>query len=115
MNLNVSPEELLQNVVADVPGETPEIHVTTVADSPELSKELADAWVRALGDQVDQLQRIGVAGADPAVRVSVEPFGSATVPDGPSSPRVLLNVALGVLIGLTLGFAYAYIRNQAAM
>ena len=59
---------------------------------------------------LQRYKEVGVAGAVDANNISV--VDAAQVPDKPSSPQPLLNLAASLLIGLVLGIGLALLREQ---
>ncbi len=109
LDLDTTPEQLLERVSTDVPVDTTEIRVTTEALDPTESADLANAWVVALAEQVQELET-GGDDEDAINRVAVQPLSNASLPLAPSSPNTKLNLALGLVGGLGLGLLYAFAR-----
>lgn len=109
LGLDTTPEQLLERVSTDVPVDTTEIRVTTEALDPTESADLANAWVVALAEQVQDLET-GGDDEDAINRVAVQPLSNASLPLAPSSPNTKLNLALGLVGGLGLGLLYAFAR-----
>lgn len=109
LDLDTTPEQLLERVSTDVPVDTTEIRVTTEALDPTESADLANAWVVALAEQVQDLET-GGDDEDAINRVAVQPLSNASLPLAPSSPNTKLNLALGLVGGLGLGLLYAFAR-----
>ncbi|MGK7221896.1 polysaccharide biosynthesis tyrosine autokinase [Kocuria flava] len=109
LGLDTTPEQLLERVSTDVPVDTTEIRVTTEALDPTESADLANAWVVALAEQVQELET-GGDDEDAINRVAVQPLSNASLPLAPSSPNTKLNLALGLVGGLGLGLLYAFAR-----
>ncbi|GEO92016.1 polysaccharide biosynthesis tyrosine autokinase [Kocuria flava] len=109
LDLDTTPEQLLERVSTDVPVDTTEIRVTTEALDPTESADLANAWVVALAEQVQELET-GGDDEDAINRVAVQPLSNASLPLSPSSPNTKLNLALGLVGGLGLGLLYAFAR-----
>ncbi|WP_159498944.1 polysaccharide biosynthesis tyrosine autokinase [Microbacterium sp. 18062] len=108
LGLNTSPEALVGSVSVTNPNNTVVIHVAADADSPEAARALAEAWVRGMQNQIDQIEGNGTAGS---AAVGLIPGDSAQLPSTPSSPNTRLNVALGALVGLALAIGYAVVRH----
>ncbi len=108
LKLSTTPEELVKQVSVSNPTNTVIIQVSASAATPEAARDLAQAWIRGIIAQIEQIE--GADGKTPPV--TVIPGDSARLPTAPSSPNIRLNLALGALIGLLLGFAYAVIRDR---
>ncbi|SFI55992.1 MULTISPECIES: polysaccharide biosynthesis tyrosine autokinase [Microbacterium] len=108
LGLAESPEQLVTRVDVSSPLDTVIIHVSASAGSPEEARDLAEAWIRGMVEQIDEIEGDGTAGS---AAVTLIPGDSARLPTSPSLPNTRLNVALGALIGLALGIGYAVIRH----
>jgi capsular exopolysaccharide synthesis family protein len=109
LGLDASPAGLIGDISVDQPLDTVLLKITARSTSPEEAQQLADAWVRALAGQVDEIENPqGRAGQV----VTVVPVESAALPSAPVSPRINLNLLIGLVAGLLLGFAYAMVRTQ---
>jgi len=108
LKLNTTPDALVKQVSVSNPTNTVILQVSASAATPEAARDLAQAWIRGMIKQIDQIE-----GADgKAAPVTVIPGDSALLPAAPSSPNWKLNLALGALIGLLLGFGYAIVRDR---
>ncbi|GAA3203523.1 polysaccharide biosynthesis tyrosine autokinase [Microbacterium terregens] len=108
LGLQTSPESLVTKVDVSNPLDTVVIHVSASASSPEGARDLAEAWIRGMVAEIDNIEGDGSSGS---AAVSLIPGDSARLPGGPSSPNVRLSLALGGLVGLALGIGYAVIRH----
>ncbi len=109
LKLNVTTEQLARNVSATSPLDTVLIEVQAKDGSAEQAAAVANAVAKQLGLQIEKLEEPKAGGASP---VKVTLTHRADVPASPSSPRTLVNLALGLLVGLALGLAYAFIRES---
>ncbi|WP_460782286.1 polysaccharide biosynthesis tyrosine autokinase [Microbacterium shaanxiense] len=82
--------------------------VTATGPTPQEAQELAEAWLRAMATEIQNLER-GTAATPAAVELVVG--DSARIPSSPSSPNTRLNVGVGAAAGLALGLAYAFVRR----
>jgi capsular exopolysaccharide synthesis family protein len=100
---------LLSSITVSQPLDTALITVDARSTDPEKAAQLANDWVTALSQEVAQLE--GVDPATDKAGLRLLSYGSS---QGASQvlPRTNLNLALGFLLGLLLGFAYALIRHQ---
>ncbi|WP_292836218.1 polysaccharide biosynthesis tyrosine autokinase [Microbacterium sp.] len=108
LDLDTTPEALVGRVDVSNPLDTIVIVVNASAGTPEEARDLAEAWIRGMILQIDELEGDGTSGSS---AVTVVAGDSARLPTAPSSPNTRLNVALGALIGLALGIGYAVIRH----
>ncbi|VEI50363.1 polysaccharide biosynthesis tyrosine autokinase [Kocuria rosea] len=111
LDLDTTPEALLERISTDVPNNTVEIQITAEAPEPAQAAELANAWVIALAQQVNELES-SVDAEDTSSRVTVQPLSNASLPLSPSSPNLQRDLVLGALGGLLLGALYAFVRYR---
>ncbi|MDP9988041.1 capsular polysaccharide biosynthesis protein [Arthrobacter oryzae] len=126
LDLKTSGDALLGSISINVPLDTAQITVTAKSTDPATAQRVADAWVNGLAAQVEAIETAppsnGTASspatpdagssASTGTAVRVLPLGKAVLPSSPTSPNTKLNLALGALIGLALGVAYALIRRH---
>ncbi|WP_372727397.1 polysaccharide biosynthesis tyrosine autokinase [Nocardioides sp.] len=109
LGLDASPAGLVGKISVEQPLDTVLIKITARDETPEGAQKLADAWVKALATQVQQIE-------DPQQRertgtprvITIE---SAELPTSPVAPQPERNLALALLVGLALGYAYALLRH----
>ena len=109
LRLDTDPSSLIERISVEQPIDTVLLKVTARSSSPREAQQLADAWVVALAEQVDEIENGGKLGNQ---GIRVEPVEAAALPSSPVSPRRDLNLAIGLALGALLGLAYALIRNQ---
>ncbi|TQJ59903.1 capsular exopolysaccharide synthesis family protein [Arthrobacter sp. SLBN-83] len=126
LDLKTSGDALLGSISIKVPLDTAQITVTAKSTDPATAQRVADAWVNGLAAQVEAIETAPSNGAasspaattdsgssaNAATAVRVLPLGKAVLPSSPTSPNTKLNLALGALVGLALGVAYALIRRH---
>lgn len=112
LTLEESSDTLLGKITVAVPTNTAEIRITAASEGAKEARDLADAWVKALAQQVEDLESVSVGGSDRATAVKLQPLGQAVLPSSPVSPNTKLALALGGVIGLALGLGYAITRNH---
>lgn len=128
LDLKTTADALLGSITVKVPLDTAEIRVTAQSTDPATAQRVADAWVNGLAAQVEAIETAPPADpsqqssamampdagsqANAATAVRVLPLGKAVLPTSPTSPNTKLNLALGALVGLALGVAYALIRRH---
>ena len=101
-------------VEVEQPIDTVLIKVTARAGTPLEAQQLADAWIAALADQVDQIE--DPRGRDRAGTLKVVPVESAELPTAPVSPQTDRNVLLGLaaMAGSEIGAPAMVIRRCRA-
>lgn len=117
LDLKTTADALLGSISVKVPLDTAEIRVTAQSTDPATAQRVADAWVNGLAAQVEAIETApspDAAGSSPSAETAVRvlPLGKAVLPTSPTSPNTKLNLALGALLGLALGVAYALIRRH---
>src|SRR5674476_117794 len=108
LSLHTTPDQLASSISADSPLDTVLINVTVTNKDPQLASDVANATADSLGTQVTALEKPTGAQASP---VHISSLRTATVPTVPTTPKLKLNLALGLLIGITLGFLTAIFRE----
>jgi capsular exopolysaccharide synthesis family protein len=112
LKLDETSDSLLGRIEITVPTGTAEIRITASSEGAEEARRLANAWVVALADQIKELESASVDGAERASAVNLHPLGQAALPSAPISPNTKLALAVGGVVGLAIGAAYAMIRNH---
>lgn len=107
LGLDTTPDRLVRSISISNPVDTVSLRVRASAGTPEAAKDLAEAWVRSMVDEVNLLET-----EDEATRGSayLVPMDTAILPTSPSSPNVRFALGIGGLVGLGLGIAYAILR-----
>jgi capsular exopolysaccharide synthesis family protein len=103
------PASLVSRISVEQPPNTVLIKITARATSPADAQSLADAWVAALAEQVDEIETM--RGKSAGAKPMIIPVESAALPARPISPVPERNLALGLVLGLLLGLAYTLVRN----
>jgi len=108
LGLDTTPQALVDHVSVSNPLDTVIINVTANAATPEAARDLAQAWIDGMVSEINKLETGDAATTGAVTLVAGQ---SAALPSSPSSPNLRLNIALGTLIGLALGIAYAVVRH----
>jgi succinoglycan biosynthesis transport protein ExoP len=108
LGLDESASSLARSVSASAPIDTVNIEIVVTADSPTLAADIANSVTSSFSQAVAEITE-PVDGTDSPVAVRV--LRDATVPQAPVSPNTLVNLALGFLVGLTAGLAFAVLRE----
>jgi succinoglycan biosynthesis transport protein ExoP len=111
LELDMTSSQLSSHVDATVPLDTSIISISVTDGSAARSAEIANAVAASLTDAVQKLTVSPKGGAPLALR-SIE---EATVPSTPTTPRPMLNVAIGVLAGLCVGVALVAVADALGL
>ncbi|MDN4641606.1 polysaccharide biosynthesis tyrosine autokinase [Agreia sp. PsM10] len=111
LGLKGTPESLVGRIDVTNPLDTPTLKISASGSSPEAARDLAEAWVEGLAQQVSQLENSDTANAAATSVVKLKPVDGAVLPTSPSSPNTTLALEIGLVLGLALGVAYAFIRR----
>ncbi|NMM23831.1 MAG: polysaccharide biosynthesis tyrosine autokinase [Phycicoccus sp.] len=106
--LNVTPDTLAKSVAADSPLNTVLINITVTSAAPKMASDIANAIADSLGTQVAELEKPTNGQSSP---IQVSTVRTATAPTAPSSPKTKTNLALGLVLGILLGFGLAVLRE----
>jgi len=107
LDLATTPDALARAIAADSPLDTSLINIRASDPDPQVASDIANAVADSLAEQVADLERPD-EGPSP---VQISTVRTATAPPEPSSPDATRNVALGLLLGLALGFGLAVLRQ----
>lgn len=95
-------------ITATTPPDTVLIDVTVTDPNPAKAKAIAQAIAEVFPTVVSDLERVS-ANADSPVKVTL--LREPTQSESPVSPRPIRNLALGVVLGLLLGFGAAVLKQ----
>lgn len=109
LKLPLSDEQLSERITASVPVDTVLVDITVRDSSPTRARDMANAVGARFATVVGELEQPPDSQESP---VSVTVVRPADRPDSPVSPRVPLNIGLGVLVGLGLGVGLAVLRDS---
>jgi capsular exopolysaccharide synthesis family protein len=109
LGLETTPAQLSQRVTATSPLNTVIIEITTSDTNAERAAAVANFIGASFSDVVvNDLE--SPLGGGPSL-VKIEPFAEAIAATSPSSPRPALNLAIGLLAGVVLGYGFALLRT----
>lgn len=108
LGLDTTPAMLADSVTVSIPTNTALIEIAVIDRNPELSARIAQATSEQLVATVEQLAPADANDKRAVVATIVTP---AMVPLEKTTPRPALNLAVGLLSGLLLGFGQAVLRN----
>ncbi len=108
LNLQTTSTDLARKVTAVIPPDTVILEISVVDTDPKRSADIANA----IGAKVDDVAGdLSPERADGSKAVQATTLAPALVPTAPSSPKVLRNLVLGVLLGILFGVGVALLRN----
>ncbi len=108
LGLTMSSRELADKISADAPINKVLINLHVTDTNPAQAAALANAVATQFGTVIEELERTSSTTPSP-VKLSVT--HPAQVPGSPASPRYKLDVLLGLLAGLVIGFVLALARD----
>ena len=108
LGLHVGPGVLAQQITATVPTQT--VILELAVTNPDAAQ--AAAIANAVGTKVAEVaSALSPDRADGSQAVRATTLTPAGVPTRPSSPKIPRNLALGLVVGLLLGFGLALLRQ----
>lgn len=108
-DLGLSRRQLAQKVAVASDPETVLLNVSVTDPDAEVAMRLANAVSERLGEVIEELE---VAQGTEVSNVKVSLTTPAEMPAEPSSPKVLLNLLMGTVVGLSVGFVLAVLRQH---
>ena len=108
LGLDMSAEELQENVKASAKLDTVLIDVEVLDESPVRARDIANALSDEFVVMVRELET-PEDGARPDARVVVEQ--RASIPEEPVVPKTARNIAIGLALGVLLGIGLAVLRD----
>ncbi len=109
LKLGVTPDALAKQIVASAPLNTSIIDITVTNADPVKAADIANATSESLTSVVARIESSDASAAHSPVKLTR--VQDATVPSAPVSPNVPVNILLGALVGLALGFGAAVLRE----
>lgn len=108
LGLDMSAHDLAAKIKASAKPDTVLLDVNVTDESPVRARDIANTLSDEFVLMVRELETPG-DGSAPDARVVVEQ--RASIPEAPVIPKTKRNIALGLLVGLMLGFALAVLRD----
>ncbi|WP_193313012.1 polysaccharide biosynthesis tyrosine autokinase [Georgenia subflava] len=109
LNLGVSPRGLRQMVDVSSPAGTVMLDVSVQHSDPARAADIANEMSRQLGILIEELETPrGLAASSVKVTMTMP----AVAPVEPSSPRIVLNLLLGLAGGAAVGLVLALLRHH---
>ena len=109
LSLQDLADKLPDRITTNVPLNTVILEITVSDPSPYKAASIANSVANSLEKVVTNLETVDPTVASPVKLSVIQPGQTAK---SPASPRPLLNLALGALIGLALGFGVALLREN---
>ena len=109
LDLSQSAEQLAQQIEVSTSTDTVLMRVSVTDTDAQTAAAVADAVVNRLSAVVPEVEP---AQADGAPAISIVITDPAEVPSEPSSPRLLLNLALAGVAGIAIGVALALLQGS---
>ncbi|WP_018636891.1 polysaccharide biosynthesis tyrosine autokinase [Parafrankia elaeagni] len=109
LRLDESPTVLRSRIEAQAVPDTVLLRAVVRDSDPRRAQEIADGIGEVFSDAVDQIEQ-PAEDEPPSVRVRV--WENAKLPTEPISPQPVRNIALGVLLGLLMSIAAAFVRYR---
>lgn len=103
LQLGGGAQALVGKVTAATPPQTVLIDITATDSDPRQAARIANSTTKQLIAAVDATGDLSF--------VDLSVFEEAATPSSPSSPRPRLNLAIGMLFGLLVGFGLAFLRE----
>ncbi|QIG38540.1 AAA family ATPase [Microbacterium sp. 4R-513] len=103
LGLDTTADELARQIDVTVPTNSVIMRISATAPSPQDAVTLSNAVVDAFSDVVVQIETPSTGGTAP---VRIESLAAASLPEEPSSPNLLVNIALGAFAGFAIGIIW---------
>ncbi len=101
LDLDMDYEEFSSKVSIEPVKDTQIISVKVVDTIPERSKDIANETANIFKDSIGDIMKVD----------NVQILDGATLPEGPSSPNIKKNTAIGIVLGLVLGVLIAIFKE----
>lgn len=108
LGLDLTPAQLAGRITATAPIDTVLVDLAVKDPSAARSRDIANSVATQFAKVVGELERPAAGQRSP---VSVTVVRPATLPTSPMSPRPVVNLALGILLGVVLGVGVAVLRE----
>ena len=108
LGLRTTPKELSESVGATVPANTVILEISATDLDPTRAAQIANAVGRELAVAASELSP---AKEDGTKAVMATTIAESEVPDKASSPKIVQNLGVGLILGLLLGMGMAVLRH----
>lgn len=116
LELDISAEELRQQIDARVVPDTTVLDIVVTDGSPERARDLAATIATEFASLVEEVEATTTTPTEPGqasvttIPVKVTVLDNPEVPSSPTSPDLVRTIVMGIFIGLVVGSASAYLR-----
>ena len=110
LELGISDEALAKQLSVTAPADSTLLNITASDENPELAAQIANEVGTQLKTLVEE-ELETPQGDDEASPVRINTVQSAAVPISPVSPRIPVNMLLGLLLGFATGVGIAILRH----
>lgn len=110
LNLTESSDDLARDMTVVAPANTSVVDITVNNGNAANAAAIANGVATQLAARVPEITPSGKAGT---AALGVRTIQTASTPKSPSAPNLLLDVALGLLIGLAIGLGFVLLRRSA--
>lgn len=109
LSLDISSGELANRVQASAPSNQSLVKLIVTGTNPRQTADIANAVGKSLKNVVEEDLEASTVEGDPSL-VSLNTVQPASAPESPISPRVPLNIAVGLLIGFAAGLVISILK-----
>ncbi|WP_058235180.1 polysaccharide biosynthesis tyrosine autokinase [Devriesea agamarum] len=109
---DASPDAIAGSLSVTVAPSAPVITVTAPAATPEQARDIANAAVESAAAEARKLE---VGSDNPNARpiVALVPYQTALTPGAPVSPNLKSYLGVGLIVGIVLGYAIAWLLHRS--
>ena len=107
LGLNTTVEDLAKELTVTNPTDTAFVNITAETDDAQQATSIANSVAKSLSSVVEN----SLYAADQKSPVKLSLVQQAQEPTSPSSPKVALNMAIGIVAGLIVGVFVALIKD----
>ena len=108
LHLNTTPEELAQKITVNIPIDTVLLEITAADPNPVRARDIANAVTKSFPSVIQEWETPPGQVIAP-IRVSVT--RAATTPKHPVRPRLVMDIFVGVGLGMLLGLVTAILKE----
>jgi tyrosine-protein kinase len=108
LGLQTTPKELSESVEATVPVNTVILEISATDLDASRAAQIANSVGRELANAASELSPAKEDGTKAVVATTI---AEAEIPDKASSPKIVLNLGIGLILGLLLGVGLAVLRD----